>query len=47
MHIFLNNFHHGVKYTAHIASHQEGLRREYFFTEQKYLSIPSLKTIKS
>ena len=44
MHIFLDNFHKGGKYTAQIASHQEELRREEKFTDQKYLSIKSLQT---
>ena len=29
MHIFLDNFYHGGKYSAQIASHQAELRREY------------------
>ena len=44
MHILLDNFHHGGKYTAQIASHQAELRREENFTDQKYLSITSLHT---
>ena len=44
MHIFLNKFHRGVKYIAHISSNQAGLRRETKFTDQKYLSISSLHT---
>ena len=44
MHILLDNFHQGGNYTAQIASHQEGLIREENFTDQKYLSISSLKT---
>ena len=44
MHISLDNFHQGDKYTAHIASHQAQLRREEKFTNQKYLSISSLHT---
>ena len=44
MHTFLNNFHRGGKYSAQIASHQAELRREENFTDQKYLSISSLKT---
>ena len=44
MHIFLDNFHQGGKYDAQIASHQEELRREEKFTDQKYLSISSLQT---
>ena len=44
MHIFLDKFHQSGKYTAQIASHQAELRREEIFTDQKYLSITSLKT---
>ena len=44
MHIFLDNFHQGGKYTAQIASHQEELRREENLTDQKYLSITYLQT---
>ena len=44
MHIFLDNFHQGGKYAAQIAIHQEELRREGKFTDQKYLSITSLQT---
>ena len=44
MHIFLDNFHQGEKYTAQIASHQADLRREGNFTEHKYLSITYLYT---
>ena len=44
MHIFLDNFHQGGKYIAHIASHQAELRREGKCTDQKYLSITSLQT---
>ena len=42
MNIFLDKFHQGGKYSAQIAIHQEGLRREEKFTIQKYLSISSL-----
>ena len=35
MHIFLDNFHPGGKYSAPIASHQVELRREHKFTDQK------------
>ena len=42
MHILLDDFDQGGKYTAQIASHQAGLRREEMFTEQKCLSISSL-----
>ena len=41
MHTFLDNFHQGGKYSAQIAIHQEELRREETFTDQKlYLSHP-------
>ena len=42
MHIFLDNFHQGRKYTAQIASHQAELRREGNFTDQSYFSIKYL-----
>ena len=44
MHIFLNNFHKGGKYTEQIASHQVELRREGKHTDQKSLSISHLQT---
>ena len=44
MHVFLDNFHQGVKYSAQIASHQAELRREEKFTDQKSLNISSLQT---
>ena len=44
MHIFLDKFHQGGKYSAQIASHQAELRREENFTIQKSLSISSLQT---
>ena len=44
MHTFLDNFHQGGKYSAQIASHQVGLRREETFTDKKSLSISSLQT---
>ena len=44
MHILLDNFHQGGKYTAQIASKQAQLRREVKFTDQKYLSVSSLQT---
>ena len=44
MHIFLDKFHQGRKYSAQIASNQAELRREKTFTHQKYLSISSLQT---
>ena len=44
MHIFLDNFHQGGKYSAQIASHQVDLRREENLTDQKSLFISSLQT---
>ena len=44
MHTFLYNFHQGGKYSAQLASHQEELRREENFTDQKYLKFSSLQT---
>ena len=44
MHIFLENFHQGGKYSAQIANHQAELRMEGKFTDQKSLSISSLQT---
>ena len=44
MHIFLDNFCQGRKYTAQIASHQTNLRIEEHYTEQKYISITSLQS---
>ena len=44
MHTFLDNFEEGGKYSAQIASHQEELRREENFTDQKSLNISSLQT---
>ena len=44
MHIFLDNFHQGGKYTAQMASHQAKLRRKEHFIDQEYLSITSLQT---
>ena len=35
MHIFLDNFHQGGKYSAQIASHQVELRKEETFTDKK------------
>ena len=35
MHTFLDNFHQGGKYSAHITIHQVELRREEKFTNQK------------
>ena len=44
MHIFLDDFHQGGKYSAQIASHQAELRIEGTFTDQEYLSISYLHT---
>ena len=44
MHILLDNFHQCGKYTAQIAIHQAELRREWIFTDQKFLSISYLQT---
>ena len=44
MHTFMDNFQKGGKYSAQIASHQEELRREEKFTDQKPLNISSLQT---
>ena len=44
MHIFMDNFHRGRKYSTQIASHQAELRREGEFTDQKSLSISSIHT---
>ena len=35
MHAFPDKFHQGRKYSAQIASHQAGLRREEKFADQK------------
>ena len=43
MHILLDNFQQGGKYTAQIAIHQAELRREEMFTDQKYVYITSLQ----
>ena len=42
LHIFLDNFHQGGKYSAQIDSHQAELRREVKFADGKSLSILSL-----
>ena len=42
MHILLDNFHQGEKYTAQIERHQAELRREEIFTDQKNLYVPSI-----
>ena len=44
MHIFLNNFHEGEKYTTQIAINQAQLNREGGFTDQKSLSITYQQT---
>ena len=44
MRTFMDNFHQGGKYSAHIASHQAELRREEKFTDKKSLNISSLQT---
>ena len=44
LHILLDKFHQGEKYSAQIASHQAELRREGKITDQKSLSIYSLQT---
>ena len=44
MHILLDNFHQGGKYSAQIDSHQAELRIEGKFTDQTSLSVSSLQT---
>ena len=44
MHIFLDNFHQGRKYSAPIDTHQAEFNREEKCTDQKSLNIPSLQT---
>ena len=44
MYTFLDNSQQGGKYSVQIASHQEILRREEKFTDQKSLNISSLQT---
>ena len=44
MHIFLDKFHQGGKYSAQIASHQAELRIEGNSTDQKSLFISYLQT---
>ena len=44
MHIFLDNFCQGGKYSAQTAIHQAQLRREEKNTDQNSLSISSLQT---
>ena len=43
MHTFLDKFHQSGKDSAQIASHQAELSREESFTDQKALSISSLR----
>ena len=43
MHILLDNFDQGGKYTAQIASHHAELRREGQFTDKKSLSVTPLQ----
>ena len=46
MHIFMNNFNQGGKYSSPIASHQAELRREENFTDKNpYLFHPYRLTI--
>ena len=42
MHIFLDKFYQGGKYSAQIYSHKAELRSEGNFTDQKSLSLSSL-----
>ena len=42
MHTFLVNFHQSGKYSAKLASHQEELRREEKYLDQKCLNISSI-----
>ena len=44
MHILMDNFYQGVKYSSKIASNQVELRREEIFTDQKSSCISSLQT---
>ena len=39
IHTFLDNFHKSVKYSAQLDSHQEELRREEKYPDQKCLNI--------
>ena len=43
IHISVDNFHQGGKYTAKISIHQAELRRELKISDQKFLSITSIK----
>ena len=44
IHMFLDNFHQGVKYYVQIVSHLIELRKEEKHTDQNCLSISSLQT---
>ena len=44
MHIFMDNFNQGGKYSDQRASHQAKLRIKENFTDQKSLSVSSLQT---
>ena len=44
MHILMDNFHQGGKYSAKISSNQAELRREEIFTDQKSSCISSQQT---
>ena len=44
MHIFLDSFRQGGKYTAQVARHQAELKIKETFTEQKSLFISYLQT---
>ena len=44
MHTSLDNFHQSGKYSAQLASHQEELRREEKYPDQKCLNISLLQT---
>ena len=44
MHLFLNNFHQGGKYTVQIANHQAELWREVKYNNKRYLTIAYLQT---
>ena len=44
MHILMDNFYQGGKYSSKIASNQVELRREEIFTDQKSSCISSLQT---
>ena len=43
MYTFLDNYHQGVKYSAHMESHQDYLRREEKIVDHKSLSISALQ----